>query len=311
MSALIPYAVSGAGSVALREAIRAVAPLLTTQGTSFIWWMVRKYGTGVLQSAISEAKKMYSKSGRQRKRTYGEAMTTKAIVGSRVSGNGNGRQRTVGYYGRYNQGPNSELKFKDTLKSLTTIGSTGTILSSSLNLVDEGTGQSQMLGYKMCIKTIALNGYIRLDGESSSNATLTTAVSNLTPESVRFYVCLDHSCNGTAATIAEVLNDTDLLSFNNLANSRRFSILASWQHDLPIQGCGLTHDGSTFNIVTPPSDVYFKKYLSPNIVIEYNPMSGGSRALTEVRSNNIFIFAISTSGSCKVTYRCRIRYSDN
>jgi len=165
MSALIPYAVSGAGSLALREAIRAVAPMLTTQGTSFIWWMVRTYGPQVLGQAIAEAKKLYSKSGQQRKRTYGEAMTVPAIQGSRASSNG--RQRTTGYYGRFNNGPNSEWKFLDTLKALTTVASSGTILSNSLNLVDEGTGQSEMLGYKMTVRSIALNGYIRLDGESS------------------------------------------------------------------------------------------------------------------------------------------------
>lgn len=224
-----------------------------------------------------------------------------------------GFYRTVGTYGRYSPA-GKEKKFFDTQLGFTVVNSVGNILSSSLNLIKQGTGQSEMLGYKCTVRKILLRACMRIDGESSTNATLTDAVAALTPEVMRFMIVLDKQCNGTAPTVAEVFDDfsggPSYLSFNKLSNSRRFKILHSKEVSLPIGGCGLTHNGTAFSIVTPAQDLYHEAYINCNIVLDFQPQAGAPRALAEVRSNNLFVLAISTSGSAKVAYNVRLRYDD-
>lgn len=219
-----------------------------------------------------------------------------------------GIQRTGGYYGRFY--PGGEKKFFDTNVALTTVGSTGTILSPSINLVDQGNAQNQMVGRKILVKSVTVKALIRQHAETSSNANVVTAASGLTPEALRFYVILDKQCNGAAATVAQVLEDTDILSFNNLENSKRFKIMLVFQAELPLNGLGVTHDGSTFNIVTPAQDIFITKHFPCNEQIDFGTMAGGSRVITELPSANLFVMGISTSGSAAVRYRCRIRYED-
>lgn len=204
----------------------------------------------------------------------------------------------------------SEKKFKDTAISFTTVGTTGTVLSTSLNLVDQGNAQNEMIGRSITVKDVSIKALVRQDSETSTNASIVTAAGNLTPESVRLYIVLDRQCNGAAATVSQILEDTDIISFYNLENSKRFKILTILQAELPLAGVGLTHDGTNFNICTQAQDIFLSKHFFLNEKIEFANMAGGSRALTEVTSSNLLCFAISTTGSCRVRYRVRIRYVD-
>ena len=94
-----------------------------------------------------------------------------------------------------------EKKFFDVAKTATTVANTGTILSSSIHLVDAGTGINQMLGRKIVITSINIKGRITL--VSATNATLGSLLS---ADIFRIFITLDKQANGAATTVASMLN---------------------------------------------------------------------------------------------------------
>lgn len=205
-----------------------------------------------------------------------------------------GYTRTSGYYGRF-AGTGTELKFFDTSKALTTVAATGTILDDSLNHIAQGTGESDRIGRKCTLKSINLHGLLQLPAA--------TAAVN-TDDVVRFIVFLDKQCNGAAAGVTDILETNDFFSFNNLANKSRFRILCDKKLTINAQGATATAGAYTYG----EQRKGFNLYLRCNLPLEFDNTTG---AITELRSNNIGVLAISNQGTARIQYTSRVRYADN
>jgi len=196
-----------------------------------------------------------------------------------------GFTRAAGYYGR------PELKFFDTTVTSTGVSATGTILSTSLNLIPEGTTESNRIGRKCLVTSVSLIGSIELPGA------LIAAHGDAT-DIVRFIVYVDKQCNGATATVADLLENATFRSHYNLANESRFRILSDTSRSLNANVFGSTNFGD-FEI-----PLKYKKKLK--VPVEFDSTTG---ALTEVRSNNIGVLAISRFGLAAITYDARVRFS--
>lgn len=194
-----------------------------------------------------------------------------------------------------------EKKWLDTAASATSIGTTGTIIASSLNLLSAGTGESQLVGRKMTIKTVQLKGNITV--ASASNATLSNLVEDIYTD---VYLLLDKQANGAAATIANVFQNTDIRTFKDLENSKRFSVLKKWQVRCHRD---VNHDGTSYFVgaVQEPME---ELYHPCTIDIDYGATPSG--VIGDVKSNNLFLAGFTSNGSATtIDYRVRVRYLDN
>jgi hypothetical protein len=208
-------------------------------------------------------------------------------------------RRGIGYYGRYNKPamPPIEYKFKDF--SLThTFDATGEILSNAGTAVHftniaQGTGESERMGRSIVIKKISIKMYI---ATSSTQG----------PDLYRVALVLDKQCNGAAANITDIWESNSLISFNNLANSKRFVILKNW--DIQIGHTNVTTNFDSNTRFYQTGYKWMKYHKDCDIRIDYDSTTG---AISEVKSNNLFMIGISAADD-QTNYAAtvRIRYAD-
>ncbi len=200
-----------------------------------------------------------------------------------------GYQRTVGYYGGA-----KELKFFDTDIALADVLAIGSVWEPSLNLIPQGTEQSQRIGRKCTLKSINVRFNVKLGSQTGPLAA---------SETVRVMVVLDKQCNGLAATVAGLLETANYQSFNNLAEKSRFRVLCDRTYDLNAQASsGAAGADETAPVVI--NDTLFK---SVNLPIEFN--EGATGAITEIRSNNVFMLAIAEIGGlASIDGTARVRF---
>jgi len=199
-----------------------------------------------------------------------------------------GRTRTVGFYGRY-KGPTPESKFFDTALSFN-FDVTGEVpATGQLCLIPQGDTESTRDGRQAVIKSIQLRGAVTFNPGAGASA---GGVSYL-------YLVLDTQCNGSAAAITDVFTSNVMYSnMLQLNNSGRFRILKKFVMAMNAQA-GVT---TAYNVVVRPFE-YFKKC---NIPIDWNSTAG---ALTEIRSNNIFLMAgASDDDLTSFIGTCRLRF---
>lgn len=239
-----------------------------------------------------------------KKLTLGTAAQQKYFLGAearrqaarkRMIASERGHYRISGYYGRF-VGTNAEKKFFDTVKAATSVDAAGTVLDTSINLIPQGITEKTRIGRKCVIKNINIKGSCILPAATSGANTT---------DIIRFALIQDKQCNGTAATIALVYEDTSFTSFLNLANSGRFRILK--QFTRAVTSPGGSGRGSTDTLDYGRRVSPFNMNLSVNIPLEFNNTTG---AITEIRSNNMAIMAFSQAGLMDVLYRVRVRFTD-
>ncbi len=185
-----------------------------------------------------------------------------------------------------------ELKFFDVAIADGVITTAGTTIA--VNLISQGTGESQRVGRKIIIKAIMLQGVLRLPGTTDGNKTCDVD---------RIMVIQDKQANKALATVADVLGSSpDILNYRELTNVGRFKVLKTiWRTVNSPAGAG---DGTTNDF-----GQMFKKwsiYIKTNIPIEFNAAAG---AITEITTNNIFVLEISQAASIFSQWRCRIRFT--
>jgi len=203
-----------------------------------------------------------------------------------------GYTRTGGSYGRYS-GRNAELKFYDNSTNFA-FDATGEIpVSGQLVEIPQGVTESTRVGRKCVIKSVqgkyALNF---IPGAATASSTY-----------VFMYLVLDKQCNGAAAAVTDVFESSAVAySPLNLNNSQRFRILKKFKAKLTSQA-GVS---GAFNKDT----AYWEFYKKCNIPLEFSSTTG---AITEIRSNNLFLIAGSDNQSDD-TVNCvgitRVRFSD-
>lgn len=205
-----------------------------------------------------------------------------------------GRLRTGGSYGRY-AGRNAEMKYFDTATNFN-IDNTGEVpATGQLVLIPQGVTESTRVGRKCVIRSIQARWDISLTpGAGAAPMSGSYAI----------YVVLDKQCNGAAASVTDVFNGTIMTqAMHNLSNSQRFVILKKFVRTIePKAGVSTAFNGEVQHIE------FYKKC---NIPLEFSSTTG---ALTELRSNNIFLLAGSYPAGVDDLIGCsgvvRVRYSD-
>lgn len=208
-----------------------------------------------------------------------------------------GVTRTSGYYGRFYPARrgDAEKKFFDGSKGSTVIASTGTIMDDSLNEIAVGTGEQNRIGRKCVIKNIRIKGRVTL--QNTVNATDTD-------DRYRIIIYMDTQANGATAAVLDILETTSINAFRNLAEQDRFVILYDKTRAIHSMAGGAPTGTAAFGALSHN----FKFNKKCNVPIEYSSTTG---AITEIRSNNIGVLAISQSGFCTMAYQWRLRFSDN
>ncbi len=250
--------------------------------------------------------------GRKRRRTayrggFRRAYHTRAgpATGRRFQPRGAARgfQRNSGYYGRYGvparQYGGTELKFFEGDLDVPFISGLGTVVPT-LNDIPQGTGERERIGRKCTLKKISLR----------FGVTLLQALDQTGPHPgtlVRCMVVLDKQCNGTLIGAGSVLETLDYLSFNRLDQKDRYHIL--WDKRFAINTLSMVQTsadpspGTRIAIAEVRRYIEFNKRI--NIPIEFSSTTG---VLSEIRSNNLAIIWIASSGSVAVDGKVRIRF---
>ncbi len=196
------------------------------------------------------------------------------------------RRRSRAYYQR-------ELKFKDgNAVASDTIPNSGeilpiaftaspttesTVLGTMLN-IPQGTGETQRIGRVIRVKSVMIRYHCLVGGGTTD-----------IHDEIKLYLVLDKQCNGGVATIGDILGTGSCLAFRNLQNVNRFKILAT--RYIQLSSAAGAGNGTT-NL--------FEGHIQDGQIIvrgdwpiEY---SGTTGAISELRSNNIFLLAISRHG---------------
>lgn len=203
-----------------------------------------------------------------------------------------GYGRTAGYYGRFS-GPAAELKFFDTALSFS-FDNTGEVpATGQLSLIPQGVTESTRVGRKCTIRSIQIRG----------NISLVPAASATSASICYLYLVQDTQCNGAAAAVTDVLTSNAMQgALINMANSERFKILKRFVVVLEPQAGATTAYNNARKVVE-----YYKKCRIP---IEFSSTTG---AITEIRSNNLFLLAGDSGNDDVASFSgsCRLRFSDN
>jgi len=187
-----------------------------------------------------------------------------------------GLVRLGGNYGRYGvsarqQGLKPELKFFDTALSFN-FDTTGEVpATGQIALIPQGDTESTRDGRLAVIKSIQIRGNAYFAAGASANG------ANL----AFLYVVLDTQTNGAAAAITDVFTGTNLsTAMLNLNNSGRFRILKKIAMKFVSQA-GVT---TAYNDNVQQVEFYKRC----NIPMDWSSTTG---AITEIRSNNVFLCA--------------------
>jgi len=238
--------------------------------------------------------------GKKRKRVgYPQTVTQRArkLIRSRRYVQPMGRSvipgytRRAGFYGRY-QGRDSEYKFFDTALSFSFDLTNEVPATGQLVLIPQGVTESTRVGRKCVIKSILLKGTINLI--PGANA--------LASGNAFQWLVLDKQTNGAAAAVTDVFTGSAAgTALRNLANSSRFQIIKKFKWQLSPMA-GVT---TAFNTQA----LHYNWFKRCNIPIEYSSTTG---AITEIRSNNLFLIAGADTVDDIITQTgvCRVRFSD-
>lgn len=203
--------------------------------------------------------------------------------------------RTSGYY-RNGNGvtyTKQERKFADNAQPSINTSTFGASHSFIPNIA-QGTGESERIGRQITIKTLQLRCIYRND---------VTNTNTQTAAGIRILCILDKQANGTEIGPSDVLETTEYLSYLNLVNRHRFTVLMDKYFQL--NSMGGAYDGVTSKFVE--HEGVFSWYKKTNIPIEYSAMTGGT---TERRSNNIVMIAIGNSTHVAYQFKFRVRFVD-
>lgn len=190
-----------------------------------------------------------------------------------------GRYRRAGFYQRYGRqaleaGFKPEKKFFDTALSFN-IDTTGEVpATGQLALIPQGDTESTRDGRLAVIKSIQLRANLDWAPSTAADASAGYFV----------YVILDTQANGAAAAVTDVFTGNNFgTALINLNNSGRFRILKVLSGVMnPSAGVS-----AAYNVVHKQLECY----IPCNIKMDW---SGATGAITEIRSNNIFLMAGAT-----------------
>lgn len=189
-----------------------------------------------------------------------------------------------------------ELKFHDTDVGVNLNSSNITIDDSIVAGLAQGDNDNDRDGNKVTVKSVYINGSIRIEQQVSASVNVPTSVV------VDTYLILDKQCNGAAPNVTDIFTANDYNAFMNLDNKERFSILKKKRTTLTV---GLNHDGTNYfsNEHYKAFEIY-KGNLS--LPIMYDDTAGN---LSGIRSNNLFlVHKVTDQGAAIISANSRVRY---
>lgn len=207
--------------------------------------------------------------------------------------------RNVGYTGRFGGPLKPEKKFLDTALAAATISATGTNMANGTTEIIEivqGTGENERNGSRVRIQSLHGRIFLTLPGLTGAGGE-----EQNTHDIVRIMIGIDKQCNGAVISVGDLLEGTDIHTFRNIENLHRFK----WLYDVTHQMNTICAGGNGTAIETCASQMYISINLPMNVPIYYD---GATGAVAEIRSHNIFAFAISESGRAKMQNSWRVRY---
>lgn len=183
-----------------------------------------------------------------------------------------------------------ELKFFDTALSFLFDTTREVPATGQLALIPQGDTESTRDGRQAVIKSVQIRGVITLTPGALAQATCVCYM----------YLVLDTQTNGAAAAITDVFT-SNVMSSNllQLNNSGRFRILKKWIWKFA-PTAGVT---TAWNDMVVPVEFYKRC----NIPMDWNSTTG---AITEIRSNNIFLCAGGSAADDVPTFagNARVRF---
>lgn len=210
---------------------------------------------------------------------------------------GAGYTRTGGYYGRFGQtakrlGNIAERKFFDTALAFSLDATPEVPATGQLVLIPQGDTESTRDGRQCTVESIRILADLVFTPGAAATASLVSTI----------ILVQDTQTNGAAALPGDVyLGGVANLTYANinLANSSRFKILKKWTHLWNPQAGATT----AYNTIVKHID-WYKRCRIPLV---YSSTAG---AITELRTNNLFLLAQSNGADDIVTVAgtCRIRF---
>lgn len=186
-----------------------------------------------------------------------------------------------------------ELRFLDNTIGLTNCGTAGTFLSNSLNVIVQGDEAQQRTGRLVTVRSVYIKGVFELPAAASTDAS----------DVFRLILGVNKQTNGLTLPITDLLQTANFLSHRNIFHMKKIRILFdSYGH---INSTGGS-DGTASRVFEHVQR--FNKFIKVNIPIQYEP--GGTGAITEQTTNNLFLFAISRLGLINFEARIRLRFTD-
>lgn len=206
----------------------------------------------------------------------------------------------------------SALKYFDVNNPGIVISNAGTINADRISPIPQGTGPTDRIGQRIVLKKFLINGWVELTDAGITNNIGTYAGSGVTPITnykAIFMLILDRQANGAVPAPIEIQNPATFNVYNNLDNVDRFVILKKWSVHLKDLCQSQISSTNTLFYYVNPKRAYFKKVINLNHEIIFSANFG---ALTEIRSNNIFLYMIGSDGVNFATcsYRSRVRFQD-
>ncbi len=190
-----------------------------------------------------------------------------------------------------------EKKFFDTKLASTAISVNGTTMqgatNSELTAIINGTGENQRTGSRIRLKSI--HGRVRIVQQSE---TVKTTVYN----QVRIVIGIDKQANGAHAAFTDLLEANTLHEFRNIENIHRFIFLYDKTFSFGSSGIG---GGSSTVFMSVDQQKFININLRLNMPMYFDGATGQK---AEVRSHQIFMYAVSLRAGATMINSWRIRY---
>lgn len=202
----------------------------------------------------------------------------------------------------------------------------GIILTSAVDMT-RGTDSDEKIGNQIYVISLQLNYRIDLNESDKPNLSDMHPASN----TVRWWLILDKQCNGNLPATTDILEWDRIDGFLNQDNGNRFVVLKYGYENIEAQvQTYSTFDAGTIISTAPipaPSPVYSVKpsttvhfynqkrrvynecNVKVNRYIEYDKTNFGG--VNDIKTNNIFLYAIAEHDGLKMKVRTNVFYIDN
>lgn len=182
-----------------------------------------------------------------------------------------------------------EKKYLDvTTTTVSPITTAGAIVST-FTIIAQGTTEVTRVGGKITVTNFNIRGNISGLSQAAGQV----------GDIVRIIVFVDKQTNGAAPAVTDLLKTANIYSYLNMDNVDRFQVLKD--KFVSINQTGILAATSVYE------NKVFKVNKKLNMPIHYASTTG---AITEVKSNNIYLLHISLTGESQISYSARTKFTD-